>query len=133
LLVVLGLIVLLSAGCHRRSKAQAPSAPPVSAPAPSPAEPPRPPEPAPELAPNITPQEQARAESAANNLIRQTESNLQKTTGKDLSATQRDLLERANSFLKQARAAAQAGDWARASNLAQKAFLLSEDLSRSLP
>lgn len=135
--VVAGSIVFSNAGCHRRSRVgdqpAAPPPPPVTVQVPPPAELPKPPEPAPELGPSITPQEKARAEESANDLMNRTESNLRKASAKSLNASQKDLLERSGSFLKQARAAAQAADWARASNLAQKAFLLSEDLLRSLP
>lgn len=136
-LIAAALMVLLNAGCHRRSRMRdqppSPAPPPIAVHVPPPTEPPRPSEPAPELGPSITPQEKARAEESANDLINRTESNLRRASGKSLNATQKDLLERSSAFLKQARTAARTGDWARASNLAQKAFLLSEDLSRSLP
>ncbi len=135
-LIAAGLIVFANTGCHRRSRMRdqppSPAPPPIAVPAP-PTEVPKPPEPAPELGPSITPQEKARAEESANDLMNRTESNLKRASGKSLNATQKDLLERSSAFLRQARAAARTGDWARASNLAQKAFLLSEDLSRSLP
>ncbi len=133
--VAASLMVFSSAGCHRRTKAQpsAPAPPAIAVPVPPPVESPRPSEPAPELGPSITPQEKARAEQTANDLIHRTEKNLERASGKSLTAMQKDLLERSSAFLKQARTAARMGDWARASNLAQKAFLLSEDLSHSLP
>lgn len=133
LVVALALMIFSNAGCHRRSKAQPATPPPPAVQVPAPTEPPKPPEPAPELGPNITAQEKARAQESANDLMNRTEGNLRSASAKSLNPSQKDLLERSNSFLKQARAAAQTGDWARASNLAQKAFLLSEDLLRSLP
>ena len=139
LAVAVAWMVSSNAGCLRRSKAQpAPTAPPpATAQVPSPTEPPKPPEPAPELGPNITDQEKARAQESANDLMNRTDNNLKlaqdKALSKGFNPSQKDLLERSHSFLKQAHAAAQTGDWARASNLAQKAFLLSEDLLHSLP
>jgi hypothetical protein len=60
------------------------------------------------------------------------EGNLQRSTDKRLSAAQRDLVEKIQSFLSQSREASKAGDWARAQNLAQKARLLSVELVDSL-
>lgn len=60
------------------------------------------------------------------------ENNLQRSADKRLSAAQRDLVEKIQSFLSQSREASKAGDWARAQNLAQKARLLSVELVDSL-
>ena len=54
------------------------------------------------------------------------------TRGKRLNASQTDLVSKIKGFLKDAREAAQAGDWARARNLAKKAQVLSEELVRSV-
>jgi len=52
--------------------------------------------------------------------------------GKKLNATQLDMASKINGFLKDAREAAQSGDWGRARNLAKKAEVLSNDLVSSL-
>jgi hypothetical protein len=49
-----------------------------------------------------------------------------------LNPTQSDLVSKIQGFLKDAREAAQAGDWSRARSLAKKALVLSEELAASL-
>ena len=58
--------------------------------------------------------------------------NLEFARGKNLNATQSDLVSKIISFLKDAREASQAADWIRARNLARKAQVLSEELASSL-
>ena len=58
--------------------------------------------------------------------------NLAGVRGKPLNAAQRDRVSKIQGFLKDAREAAQAGDWQRARNLAKKAQVLSEDLLASI-
>jgi hypothetical protein len=57
---------------------------------------------------------------------------LQAAAGKKLNAAQKDLVEKINGFLGQAREAIVAGDWVRAKNLAEKARVLSDELVKSL-
>jgi hypothetical protein len=49
-----------------------------------------------------------------------------------LNATQSDLASKVRGFLKDAREAAQIGDWSHARSLAKKAQVLSEELASSL-
>ncbi|MHB8502052.1 MAG: hypothetical protein ACYDCG_15435 [Candidatus Acidiferrales bacterium] len=60
------------------------------------------------------------------------ERNLAAASGKSLNATQSDLASKVRGFISDAREAGRAGDWARARDLAQKAQVLSEQLTGSL-
>ena len=60
-----------------------------------------------------------------------TEENLRKAETHSLTAGQHDTAEKVRSFLAQANAAAKASNWPLASNLADKAHVLSEDLLQS--
>jgi len=86
---------------------------------------------APSIAPQLTQQESAAAQQETNQSLDIAEKNLASTRGKRLSASQTDLVSKIRGFLKDAREAAQAGDWARARNFAKKAQVLSEELVRS--
>jgi len=57
---------------------------------------------------------------------------LQSARGKNLNATQTDLISKIRGFIKDAREAAQITDWSRARSLAKKAQVLSEELASSL-
>ncbi|PYT98951.1 MAG: hypothetical protein DMG38_13775 [Acidobacteria bacterium] len=87
---------------------------------------------APTIAPQLTQQESAAAQQETNESLSVAEKNLAATRGKKLSPSQSDLVSKIKGFLKDAREAAQAGDWARARNLAKKAQVLSEELVRSV-
>lgn len=93
-------------------------------------------EPAHPVAPQITPQlTQSDLELYKRRTEEDTgvaEQNLRQTNGKQLSAAQKDLVEKISSFLAESRDAAKAGDWARAQNLAQKARSLSTELLSTL-
>jgi hypothetical protein len=93
-------------------------------------------EPAHPVAPQITPQlTQSDLEFYKKKTDEDTgvaEQNLHQTDGKQLSAAQKDLVEKISSFLAESRDAAKAGDWARAQNLAQKARSLSTELLSTL-
>jgi outer membrane biosynthesis protein TonB len=103
-------------------------------PHPTPVEPPPPtPKPdAPQISPQLTPAEQAEAERQTKKDIDTSENNLQVAYGKQLNATQHDLMEKIRGFLGQSREAIRASDWVRAKNLAQKARVLSVELLKSL-
>ncbi len=88
--------------------------------------------PAPQISPQLSPSDQATYQRKTSDDISVAESNLQRTTGKQLNAAQQDLTEKIRSFLSQSREASKDGDWARAQNLAQKARLLSVELINSL-
>jgi hypothetical protein len=87
--------------------------------------------PAPQISPQLSPgdQESYRRKTGEDTSV--AEKNLQETSGKQLNATQQDLVGKISSFLSQSRDASKDGDWARAQNLAQKARLLSVELINS--
>lgn len=84
------------------------------------------------IAPQLTPRESATAQQETNQSLSIAEKNLLATRGKDLNPTQSDLVSKIKGFLKDAREAAQAGDWTQARSLAKKAQVLSEELAASL-
>jgi hypothetical protein len=86
---------------------------------------------APLISPQLTPVEQAAYQRRTNEAIATAEGNLHQAAGRQLTAAQRDLVEKINGFLNQARQAIQDSDWGRAQNLAQKAQFLSVDLVNS--
>lgn len=87
---------------------------------------------APTIAAQLSKEESAAAMQETNQSLDIAEKNLASTDNKRLNPAQRDLVSKIKSFLKDAREAAQAGDWARARNLAKKAQVLSEELVRSV-
>jgi hypothetical protein len=87
---------------------------------------------APTIAAQLSKEELATAQQETNQSLDAAEKNLASTRDKRLNAAQSDLVSKIKGFLKDAREAAQAGDWARARNLAKKAQVLSEELARSV-
>jgi hypothetical protein len=87
---------------------------------------------APTIASQLTQEESAAAQQETNQSLDIAEKNLASARGKRLNAAQNDLVSKIKGFLKDAREAAQAGDWARARNLAKKAQVLSEELVSSV-
>lgn len=87
--------------------------------------------PAPQISPQLSPGDQASYQRKTLDDTSVAEKNLQETSGKQLNATQQDLVGKIRSFLSQSRDASKDGDWARAQNLAQKARLLSIELINS--
>lgn len=75
--------------------------------------------------------DQAAYERKTNENIESAQKNLQTANGRTLTAGQSDLVEKIKGFLTQSREAISASDWARASNLSQKAYLLSVELVNS--
>jgi outer membrane biosynthesis protein TonB len=110
-------------------------APPVArSPLPAPAEPPpaRPKGTAPVISPQMSPSDLAEARRQTNADISVSERNLRRAYGRTLDAAQRDLADKVRGFLGQSHDAIAANDWVRARNLAQKARILSDELSKSL-
>jgi len=66
---------------------------------------------------------------SANQMLGATEQNLEKIAGRDLSASQQDMVNQTRQFMEQAKAALAAEDFDRASTLAWKAQLLSQELA----
>jgi hypothetical protein len=87
---------------------------------------------APTIAPQLTSQESAVAEQQTNQSLRIAENNLQSAHGKNLTATQMDLVSKIRGFIKDAQEAAKISDWSRARSLAKKAQVLSKELASSL-
>jgi hypothetical protein len=87
---------------------------------------------APTIAAQLSKEEFAAAQQETNQSLEIAERNLASTRNKRLNAAQSDLVSKIKGFLKDAREAAQAGDWARARNLAKKAQVLSEELVHSV-
>ena len=79
----------------------------------------------PQIAPQLSAKAQAAAVRTTTDDIRVAERNLQTAYGRQLNASQSDLVEKIAGFLAQAHEAIRTGDWVRAQNLAQKAQVLS--------
>ena len=63
-------------------------------------------------------------------LMGSTEENLKKLTGRQLSASQQDMVTQIRQYMEQAKAAIASGDTERGRSLALKANLLSQDLTK---
>lgn len=81
------------------------------------------------IAQQLSPEETTAAQQEMNQSLNAAEKKLASTRGKTLNPAQTDLISKIRGFLKDAREAAKAGDWARARSLARKAQVLSEELS----
>ncbi len=90
------------------------------------------PEPEPiQIAPELSAKAEATAVRTTTDDIRVAERNLQVAYGRQLNASQNDLVGKIAGFLSQAHEAIRTGDWVRAQNLAQKAQVLSVQLVKS--
>jgi hypothetical protein len=87
---------------------------------------------APMIAAQLTAAETTAAQQQTNQSIGIAEKNLAAVNGKRLNAAQADLVSKVKGFVKDAREAAQIGDWSRARSLAKKAQVLSEQLVGSI-
>ena len=85
----------------------------------------------PQISPELSASQLADAQRRTTQNIAVAEKNLQVASGKDLNASQKDLLEKVRGFLEQAHEAVRATDWVRAQSLAEKAQLLSAELVKS--
>ena len=85
-------------------------------------------EPAAQIAPDIPPAEATRARQSAERLLGATGDQLKQLAGRTLDAPQQETVGQIRNYMNGARLALQEGDVRRASTLAQKAHLLSEDL-----
>ena len=91
-----------------------------------------PPKPAPpQISPQLSARDLASAKSNTSSNITTAEKNVQLANGRQLSAAQKDLVEKIKGFLGQAHEAILADDWVRAQNLAEKARVLSTELVKS--
>ncbi len=74
--------------------------------------------------------EQAAQQHSAEELQSATQENLKKIAGRELTASQQETVGQINQFLEQSKAAISEGDLERGRNLALKAQLLSEELTK---
>lgn len=77
----------------------------------------------------LTVEQSAAAQQEMNQSLDAAEKKLAGARGQRLNAAQADLVSKIRGFVKDAREAAQAGDWARARSLAKKAEVLSAELA----
>ncbi len=85
-------------------------------------------EPAAQIAPGITPAEASRQRQNAEQLLGSADGQLKQLEGRPLNDRQQETVGQIHNYLKVARSALKEGDVGRASTLAQKAYLLSDDL-----
>ncbi|MGD0793211.1 MAG: hypothetical protein ABR920_15700 [Terriglobales bacterium] len=85
-------------------------------------------EPAAQIAPGITPAEATRQRQNAERLLGSTDDQLKRLARRTLDARQQETVGQIRNYMDGARSALKEGDLRRASTLAQKAHLLSEDL-----
>jgi hypothetical protein len=86
----------------------------------------------PTIAPEVDTAELTQAKVETQRNLDAAEKNLLLAQGKNLNATQTDLVSKVRGFADNAREAMRTGDWVRAKNLSSKAQLLSEQLAGSL-
>jgi len=65
-----------------------------------------------------------------NQLLATTDANLKKVSARQLTSAQQSMLDQINTYVRQSKAASDAGDVSRAHTLAFKAHLLSDELAR---
>jgi hypothetical protein len=107
--------------------------PKPAAPAPAPTPEPATPKPAaPTITQRISPAQEAELKSQTQKSIAEAQFNLQRSSGRQLNDVQRDMVEKIQNFLVQAKDASELPDWNRARILADKARVLSVELVNSL-
>jgi len=123
------LSLLLTTGCAQIQSIFAPTPPPPRPP--RPAQPERR-EPPPLLSPQVSPELEGRLVDEANAKIQGAERTLQSIDTGKLANDQQETYQTIHSFLSQAREALSRKDFPQALNLAQKAQILSSELSKAL-
>jgi outer membrane biosynthesis protein TonB len=86
------------------------------------------PDPKVQIAPSLTEEQASHQRQNTTQLLASTDANLKKISGRQLSASQQDVVKQIHTYIEQAKAAEEAGDLQRARNLAFKAHLLSDEL-----
>ena len=124
------LSLLLATGCAQIQSIFAPTPPPLPRP-PRPAQPERR-EPPPLLSPQVSPELEGRLMDEATAKIQGAERTLQSIDTGKLANDQQETYQTIDSFLSQAREALSRKDFPQALNLAQKAQILSNELSKAL-
>jgi len=85
-------------------------------------------EPEVQLSPRLSAKQQADQKQKISNLLSQTDATLQKVAGRQLKASEEEMVKQIRVYMDQAKQATDAGDLQRAQNLASKAHLLSDEL-----
>jgi len=133
-ILLTGLLLLAAAGCTEIKRIFTPS--PTAHPSPRPGVPERPekrePPSPPLLSPQLATDQEERLIEEAYKRIEVAERNLQSIDSRKLGAEQEETYHTITSFLDQARAALTLKDVPRALNLAQKAQILSDELSKAV-
>jgi hypothetical protein len=82
-----------------------------------------------QLTPALSQEQESHSRENTEQLLATTDSNLKQITGHPLSDSQQSMVDQIRTYVKQSRAASDAGDLYRAHTLAFKAHLLSDELS----
>jgi len=85
-----------------------------------------------QISPQMSQADQAAYEHRTKDSIDAAEKNIQRTSGRQLSSAQQEMVEKIRQFISQAQDALTTGDYERAQNLAQKAEVLSTELVNTL-
>ena|SRR5271157_1081772 len=85
-------------------------------------------EPAAQIVPGMTAEKAARARQTAQELLSSTDDQLKRLADRNLDAQQQETVGQIRNYMNGARGALQEGDVSRARTLAEKAYLLSDDL-----
>jgi hypothetical protein len=123
------LSLVLAAGCTQLKDVFTPAKPPPPSP-PKPAQPERR-EPPPRLSPQVSSDQEERLVDEATSKIQGAERTLLSIDERKLTSDQQETFHTIQSFLTEAKAALSRKDFPRAINLAQKAQVLSDELSRA--
>ena len=83
-----------------------------------------------QIAPSVTTAQASRQRQNTTQLLASTDANLKQLSGRQLTPGQQDTMKQIQAYMEQAKAADAAGDLQSAHNLAVKAHLLSDDLSK---
>ena len=123
------LSLVLAAGCTQLKDVFTPTKPPAPS-LPRPAQPERR-EPPPRLSPQVSSDQEERLMNEATSKIQGAERTLLSIDERNLTSDQQETFHTIQSFLTEAKAALTRKDFPRAINLAQKAQVLSDELSRT--
>jgi hypothetical protein len=83
-----------------------------------------------QISPGMSDAQAQHQREITNQLLANTDANLKRASGKQLTAAQQSMLDQINTYVRQSKAASDSGDVSRAHTLAFKAHLLSAELAR---
>lgn len=83
-----------------------------------------------QISPGVNDQQAQSQRNVTSQLLATTDANLRKVSGQQLTPAQQSMLDQVNAYVRQSKAASDAGDIPRAHTLAVKAQLLSSELAR---